>query len=135
MLFLLPLYPCSMHKISYFTLLTSYFFCSILLPERPWPPGHDGRDKGVALEIGIQCYLGDEGQTLLWPLATVHDGRDKGVALEIGFKCYLGDHGQTLLQALPARLGKAYLKLKKRPLLIRLILRFFLCHQPEIGRY
>jgi hypothetical protein len=29
-----------------------------------------------------------------------------------------------MLQALPARLGKAYLKLKKRPLLIRLILRF-----------
>ncbi len=35
----------------------------------PCLPVHDGRDEGVTLEIGIQCYLGDEGQTSLqaWP--------------------------------------------------------------------
>ncbi len=35
----------------------------------PTAPVHDGRDKEVALEIGFQCYLGDEGQISLqaWP--------------------------------------------------------------------
>ncbi len=37
---LIPFYPSSMHKISHFALLTRYFSCSILLPERI-----DGRKK------------------------------------------------------------------------------------------
>jgi hypothetical protein len=41
--------------------------------------------KGVTLEKGNQCYLGDESQISLQapPTAPVHDGRDKEVALEI----------------------------------------------------
>jgi hypothetical protein len=40
---------------------------------RPCLAVHDGKGKGVALEIGYKCYLGDEGQILLQALPAGFD--------------------------------------------------------------
>ncbi len=57
----------------------------------PTVPVHDGREKGVTLEIGHQCYLGTKAKYHRRLGLAVHDGKDKRVALEIGYHCYLGD--------------------------------------------
>ena len=47
----------------------------------PMAPVHDGKGKEGAFEIGNHCYLGDEGQILLWPLATRPRRRIKAGAM------------------------------------------------------
>jgi hypothetical protein len=41
---------------------------------RPCLAVHDGKDKGLALEIGNQCYLGNDGQTMLQALPAEVEG-------------------------------------------------------------